>query len=102
MGALAVSQLALSIVLVTAAALFGRTLIGFMRIEPGFAVDRIVTVSIDPTLSGYADDGLPALARRLVVAARSVPGVVDSAASTCGLIANCSSSGGFRIEGAGA
>ena len=101
MGALAVSQLALSIVLVTAAALLGRTLVGFMRIDPGFAVDRIVTVSIDPVTSGYADDALPALARRLVASARSVPGVVDSAAATCGLIANCSSSGGFRVEGAG-
>ena len=54
--------------------------------------------------SGYADDALPALARRLVASARSVPGVVDSAAATCGLIANCSSPEDFasRVQETGA
>jgi predicted permease len=101
MRSLVVGQLALSIVLVSAAILFGRTLISFMRIDPGFAVDRLVTVSFDPISSGYKGDELPALARRLVESASAVPGVIASSASTCGLIAGCSSSGGFRVEGAG-
>jgi putative ABC transport system permease protein len=70
-----------------------------MRIDPGFASERLVTVSFDPISSGYPSDRLPALARRLVASASAVPGVASSAASTCGLIAGCSSSGGFRIEG---
>src|SRR5439155_26356079 len=50
---------------------------------------------------GYTADQLPALARRLVASASAVPGVAASAAATCGLIAGCSSSSDFRIEGAG-
>ncbi len=100
MRALVVAQLALSVVVVFAAMLFGRTLINLMHVDPGFEVDRLVTVSFDPISSGYTGDQLPALARRLADAARTVPGVVASSASTCGLIAGCSSSGGFQIEGA--
>jgi predicted permease len=100
MRSLVVGQLALSVVVVFAAMLLGRTLINLMRIDPGFAADQLVTVSFDPISSGYTGDRLPALARRLVEAAGSVPGVVASSASTCGLIAGCSSSGGFQIEGA--
>jgi predicted permease len=100
MRSLVVGQLALSVVVVFAALLFGRTLLNLMRIDPGFAVNELVTVSFDPISSGYTGDQLPGLARRLVEAARTVPGVVGASASTCGLIAGCSSSGAFQIEGA--
>jgi predicted permease len=98
MRALVVAQLALSVAVVFAAMLLGRTLVNFMRIEPGFSTDRLVTVSLDVVTSGYAQDQMPALARRLVAAARTVPGVTSAAASRCGLVAGCSSSSGFRIE----
>jgi putative ABC transport system permease protein len=101
MRGIVVAQLALSVVMVSAAVLLGRTLITFMRIDPGFEVARLMTVSFDPVSSGYALKDVPALARRIVAAAQSVPGVVSSAGSTCGLIANCTSTGGFLVEGAG-
>jgi predicted permease len=94
-----VAQLALSVVVVFAAMQLGRTLINFMEIDPGFAVDRLVSASLDPIESGYTGDDMPALGQRLVEAAGSVPGVVSAAASRCGLIAGCSSSGGYRLEG---
>jgi predicted permease len=72
-----------------------------MRIDPGFSTDRLVTVSFDTNSSGYALDQAPALAARLVATASAVPGVAGAAASTCGLIAGCSSSGGYLIEGNG-
>jgi predicted permease len=100
MRSLVVGQLALSVVVVFAALLLGRTLLNLMRIDPGFAAGELVTVSFDPISSGYTGDQLPGLARRLVEAARTVPGVVGASASTCGLIAGCSSSGGYQIEGA--
>jgi len=87
---------------VSAAVLLGRTLVTFLRLDPGFTIDRLMTVSFDPISSGYPVSETPALARRLVERAESVPGVVSAAASSCGLIANCSSSGGFLVEGAGA
>jgi len=101
MRGIVVGQLALSVVMVAAAVLLGRTLVGLMRIDPGFKIDRLMTVSFDPTSSGYKLSDTPALARRLVADAQTVPGVASAAASSCGLIANCSSSGGFLVEGAG-
>ena len=94
-----VAQLALAVVVVFAAALLGRTLINFMRIDPGFSIDRLVSVSFDPIDSGYAAGEMPGLARRLIEAVGSVPGVVAASVSRCGLIAGCSSSGGYLIEG---
>src|SRR5262249_24213969 len=48
MRALVVAQLALAVVVVFAAMLFGRTLVAFMRIDPGFSAEHLVTVSFDP------------------------------------------------------
>jgi len=99
MQTLVVFQLALSVVVVFAAILLGLTLDNLMRIDPGFSAGRLVTVSFDAPGSGYRADQMPALTRRLVAAVRTLPGVTSAAASTCGLIAGCRSSSGFRFEG---
>jgi putative ABC transport system permease protein len=101
MRALVAGQLALSVVIVFAAMLLGRTLINFTRIDPGFSSNNLVTVSFDPISSLYPSDRMPELARRLVAAVREVPGVVSAAAGRCGLIAGCSSSSGYVVENAG-
>jgi putative ABC transport system permease protein len=101
MRGIVVIQLALSVVMVSAALLLGRTLLTFLRVDPGFETRQLVTVSFDAVTSGYTLADAPALGRRLAAAVQSVPGVVSSAASSCGLIAGCSSSGGFVVEGAG-
>jgi len=101
MRGLAIAQLALSVVLASGAIVFGRTFISYVRVNPGFDASRIVTVSFDPVSSGYTLADVAPLGHRLVASARAVPGVAGVAASTCGLIANCTSSGGFLVEGAG-
>ena len=45
---------------------------------------------------------MPQFGRRLVAAVRSLPGVTSAAVSRCGLVAGCSSAGGYAIDGAGA
>jgi predicted permease len=100
MRSLVVGQLALSVVVVVAALLLGRTLINLTSIHPGFSTGQLVTVSFDPLTSGYATEQTPALGERLVAAARSIPEVVSAAASRCGLVTGCVSSTGFRIENA--
>src|SRR5262249_27644875 len=92
-------QLALSVVVVFAAILLGRTLINLTRIETGFASDRLVTASFDPITSGYVSEQYAPLAHRLTAAVQAVPGVQSVAASRCGLIAGCSSSSSVRLEG---
>src|SRR5205085_3975025 len=78
MQSLVVFQLALSVVVVFAAFLLGRTLINFTRIDPGFSSEHLVTVSYDPITSGYVSEQYAPLAGRLVTAARGVPGVVSA------------------------
>jgi predicted permease len=98
---LVAGQLALSLALVAAAACFGRTLVNFLRVDPGFAAERLLSVSFDPVSSGYSGDRLHTLARRLLTATATVPGVTSVSAATCGLIAGCSDSSSFQIEGLG-
>jgi predicted permease len=91
-------QVALSVVIVFAALLLGRTLLNFTRIDPGFS-DRMVAAVFDPLSSGYSPDRLPALDQNLSLALRAIPGVTSVVFSRCGLVANCSSSSPFRFEG---
>jgi predicted permease len=100
MQSLVVGQLALSVVVVFAAILLGRTLINFTRIETGFAGEQLVTASFDPITSGYVSEQYAPLAHRLVEAVRTVPGVRSVSASRCGLVAGCSTSGPVHLEGA--
>ncbi|HEY2906255.1 MAG TPA: ABC transporter permease [Vicinamibacterales bacterium] len=100
MQSLVVGQLALSVVVVFAAILLGRTLINFTRIETGFAGDQLVTASFDPITSGYVSEQYAPLAHRLVEAVRTAPGVRSVSASRCGLLAGCSTSSPVHLEGA--
>jgi predicted permease len=94
------AQLALSFVLVTAAGLFGQTLVGFARIDRGFNPEGVVEVTLDPVLSGYAREQMPALRQRVLDAVRAVPGVSAAAFSFCSLGANCTSR--FLLPGSAA
>jgi len=97
MRPLVIAQVAMSFVLVMAAALFGRTLVSFARIDTGFDPRGVVEVTMDPELSGYAPEQMPALRQRILTAVRALPGVTDAAFSFCALGANCTSS--FRLRG---
>jgi predicted permease len=101
MRSLVVGQLALSVIVVFAALLLGRTLINFMRIDPGFSTDRLVIVSFDSVTSGYKPNQVPALSQQLLDTVRHLPGIVAASSSMCGLVAGCSSTSGYAIEGAG-
>jgi len=97
MRSLVAAQLALSFVVVFAAGLLGRSLINFSRVDPGFSINPLVAIAFAPRISGYPVDQLPALRERLVTIARGVPGVTSAAISSCGLMANCTQSGGFHL-----
>jgi predicted permease len=94
-------QVGLAVVIVFAAVLLGRTLLNFVRIDPGFS-DRLVVGVFDPVSSGYSADQLRNLDQNLAAAVRPLPGVTSVALSRCGLIAGCSSSGMFKFEGSDA
>ena len=78
---LLVTQVALSLVLLTGAALFGQTLRNLRMRDLGFSPDALVEIRIAPQASGYKTEQLPDLSRRLVDRLASAPGV-ESAAFT--------------------
>jgi len=99
MRPLVAAQLALAVVVVFAAALLGRSLVNFAKVDPGYDTDRLVSVSFSPAASGYSASQIPALTSRLVDAATTTPGYVSAAVSTCGLLENCQYTSSYFIDG---
>jgi predicted permease len=106
-GALLVSQLAVSFVLVIGAALMVRTLIKLGQVDPGFHADNVLTLSLNLNWVRYSDAGrrpdLPRIAgfyRALMEPLRSRPDVTSAATSwTFPLNSTWHSDDSFEIEG---
>jgi predicted permease len=100
MRPLVIFQLALSVVVVFAATLLSRSLFNLVRVDPGFAVEHLVSASFFNARSlASSGNALSTLAGRLVSAADAVPGATSSAVAVCGLLAGCSYSTNVRIDG---
>jgi putative ABC transport system permease protein len=97
--ALVVAQVSLSILLLTGAGLFLRTLKNLLEVDPGFRPARIVTFSVDLPQAGYAGDRGRAFLRRLVEAVDATPGVSSSGAAFVGLMGGGGWGMGLTIEG---
>ena len=72
---LVVAQIALSVLLLAAAGLFARSLYNLRVLDPGFKLDRLLTFSIDPTLSNYSQERTVRFAERVQEALLATPGV---------------------------
>jgi len=93
-------QVALSLVLVTGTGLLVRSFQNLLDIELGFERGHLLSVSIDPRLSGAAAKDMPGLHQRLLDAATAVPGVSSASLAMCGIQGGCRSrETGLNIEG---
>jgi hypothetical protein len=82
-------QVGLAIVLVTGAALFGRSLYNLYHVDIGFDAHHHLSVVVDTRMAGYNDDGsLSALYRRLTERLEAVPEVTSVSVAMLGLMAN--------------
>jgi predicted permease len=72
---LVVAQVALSLVLLVGAGLFARSLINLRTLDPGFNVENVLTVQVDPSLVGQSREQTIALFDRLRDELSSLPGV---------------------------
>jgi predicted permease len=99
MRPLVVAQIALSLVLVIGAGLFGRSLLNLWTIDPGYDREHLVQIGLNPRVGGVSPEELPALYDRITERARQVPGVHAADVSYCGIASGCRSIGGIRIEG---
>src|SRR6185503_16963203 len=77
---LATSQIALSLVLLVLAGLFTQSLGNLARVDRGFDVDPLVSVTVSPVLNGLRGERLESLYERMRRELSSLPGV-DSVAS---------------------
>ena len=93
--AMVVGQLALTVVLLTGAALLGRSFLRLLDVNPGFVTEHVAVVEASPTI----DDRRQRLAyyNTLIDRVRRVPGVVAAAAATGVPIANSPPDGGYLL-----
>ncbi len=68
-------QVGLSVLLLAGAGLFVRTMENLRRVETGFNTSHLVTFHIDPQLSGYAPEKIPALQKQVLETMATLPGV---------------------------
>ena len=78
---LVVSQVALSVVLLTSAALFVGYLSHLRRLNPGFRRDHLLLATLDTAHSGYETAQYARLSKQLVAELRTIPGVKSATVS---------------------
>ena len=80
-NSLAVAQIAISLVLLSAAGLFLRSLVGASSIDIGFRSRNVVMVSVDPRIHGYSPERTTQFLALLRERVAALPGVVSVAAT---------------------
>jgi predicted permease len=85
-AALVSLQVALSLMLVTGAALFVGSVRNLERVDAGFDPSNVVIFRLDPTLNGYEGERLRALYATLLDRLRALPAVVGATVSSHTLI----------------
>jgi len=78
---LVVSQVALSVVLLTSAALFVSYLSHLRSLDPGFRRDHLLLVTLDTARSGYSEGQFERLSEQLVTELDAIPGVKSATVS---------------------
>jgi predicted permease len=101
-GALVVAQIALSMLLLTAAGLLAWSAQRLQRLDPGFEVENLLIFNVDTSLNGYTEGQSRAYVTRALEALRQLPGVTGASATSHRLISDSSSIGVARPEGVSA
>ena len=81
-GAMVSVEIALALVLTIGAGLMLRTLWHLQRVDPGIDVDRILTLRLQPTSSGYqGPDAINAYYDQVLARIGAIPGVTAAGAN---------------------
>jgi predicted permease len=97
--ALVVGQVALSLVLVTSAILFTRSLQNLKHINVGFKTAQLVKFQIDPSQAGYSQPRIKSFGEELRQKLESLPGVESVAVATMPLLENTDGGSDVTMEG---
>jgi putative ABC transport system permease protein len=77
-----IAQVALTLVLVTAASLLSVTLRNLTRVDGGFAADRVLLVSLESRGTTYEERGVGPLHQDVLAHVRGLPGIRSAAMAT--------------------
>jgi predicted permease len=96
---LVASQIAVSLLLLIGAALFIRTLNNLLSVDIGFATNRLLSFSIDPSLNRYEPERTRQFARTLLERLNQLPGVEGSGIAGIRLLEGNQWSTTMSVEG---
>jgi putative ABC transport system permease protein len=96
---LVVGQLALSLVLLSTAGLFGRSLLNLMRHDPGFRADNLLSFSLDTGDAGYSVERGVALYDEVLKRLAAQPGVQSASIADIVPMSNSDSGTNVTVEG---
>jgi predicted permease len=97
--ALVVSQVALSLLMLIAAALFSRSLHNLKNVDLGFRRDRLLSFTIEPSLANYTPERIRRFAEELQQRIAAAPRVQSAAIGDLSVIAGDQDSRTIYIEG---
>ncbi len=97
--ALVVAQLALSLVLLSTSALFGKSLVNLLRQDPGFRAEQLLSFSVDAGGRGYAPRRGILLYRQIAQTLAAQPGVESASLSQFSPLSNSDASTNVSVEG---
>src|SRR5580704_17454905 len=92
-------QIGLSVLLLSGAGLFVRTLHNLKAQQMGIATDHLVELEVKPALAGYSQKDALAVQERIRSVLSALPGVVVVGGTTDAVLADDDSSGNITIEG---
>ena len=96
---LVITQIALSMGLLTCAGLFTKSLLNASRVDLGVKVDHVITFNLNPQRNGYTPARAQQFFADVLGRLSGVPGVQSVSAARVPLIANSNSSTTMAIEG---
>ena len=94
-----VLQVGLSMVLLTGAGLFARSLVKLQQEDLGFERDNLLLVGIDPRLAGYKPAELPALYQQVLDRLGSIPQVRSVSMATYAPMSGTSRTSSIKVTG---
>ena len=92
-------QVGLSVLLLVGSGLFVRTMQNLRRVDTGINTSHLITFHIDPLLSGYAKEKIPALHQQILDTMATLPGVQSVGATTDAELADTGHTGDVTVEG---
>lgn len=97
--ALVVAQVALSLLLLVGAGLFARSLYNLRAVDPGFATERLLAFSVDPSLNGYDQTRVRETFLRIEQELAGLPGVKAVSAAREPIVANAEWRSTVKVDG---